>query len=182
MLFSPRWLGMSARPLHVLFVGTRNSARSIMAEAMLHELGTHRFRAFSAGSDPAGTPDPLALTTLLRFGFPIEGLRSKSWHEFALDQSNAPPLHVVLTVCDDVARMPTPIWPGGPLTAHWPVPDPCRVTASNRQRLRAFNNAAAMLRDRIELLVNLPLDKLDDFALRLHLKDIGRESLLGLVR
>ena len=153
-----------------------------MAEGMLRALGGQRFRALSAGIAPADAPDPLALETLQRMGFAIEGLRSKSWQALALAHGNAPALDVVITLCEGSAEQARRILPGAAVNADWPLPDPAMVAGSNRQRIRAFGQAAAMLRDRIELLVALPVHKLDAFTLALHLKDIGRENLLDAMR
>jgi arsenate reductase len=143
---------------NVLFLCTGNSARSILAEAMLNDpaLGLGRFRAFSAGSHPRGAVHPLALDLLREHGVPAEGLRSKSWNEFAAP--GAPPIDLVITVCDDAAAEECPVWPGRPATLHWSVPDPAAVTGSEAERRQAFANAMRLLRRRIGLLVEGQLD------------------------
>jgi len=160
-------------PLNVLFLCTGNSARSIMAEALAnHPSLGGKFLAFSAGSHPRGSVDPLAFEQLQRHHISIEGLRSKSWDEFA--QPNAPHLHFVFTVCDQAAAEVCPTWPGQPMTAHWGVPDPAAVTSSVDERRRAFRDAFFILRRRIELFACLPLDKLTRLALQEQLDAIGR--------
>ena len=159
--------------LNVLFLCTGNSARSILAEAMMNHpaIGDRRFRAFSAGSHPKGAIDPLALDILQQHQIPTDGLRSKSWDEFA--GPDAPQLHFVFTVCDQAAAEQCPIWPGQPMTAHWGVPDPAAVTASNEARQRAFRKAALVLKRRIELFASLPLASLARLALQERLDEIG---------
>ena len=161
--------------LNVLFLCTGNSARSILAEALLNHapIGGGKFRAFSAGSHPKGTVDPLALEQLERHHVPTEGLSSKSWDEFA--GPDAPQMHFVFTVCDHARAEPCPVWPGRPMTAHWGVPDPTAVTSSDESRRRAFKEAALILRRRIELFVSLPLDKLTRLALQDRMDEIGRQ-------
>jgi arsenate reductase len=166
----------ASAPLNVLFLCTGNSARSILAEAMTNypPITGGKFRAFSAGSHPKGTVDPLAIAFLQQCGIPTEGLRSKDWREFAA--ADSPRLHFVFTVCDQAAAEQCPVWPGQPMTAHWGVPDPAAVTSSDADRLRAFRDAALLLRRRIELFASLPLDKLTRLALQARLDDIGRTS------
>lgn len=135
-------------------------------------IGGGRFRAFSAGSHPTGAVDPLALETLQRHHLPVEGLRSKSWDEFAA--ADAPRVHFVFTVCDQAAAEQCPAWPGQPMTAHWSVPDPAAVTSSDVERRRAFRETLLLLRRRIELFASLPLDKLTRLALQERLDEIGR--------
>lgn len=166
---------MTAEPtasLNVLFLCTGNSARSILAEALLASHGKNRFRAFSAGSHPTGTVHPLALDILSKNRLATEGLRSKSWEEFA--SPGAPPLDFVFTVCDNAAGEVCPVWPGQPITAHWGVEDPAAVEGDESVRRRAFLNAYTVLRTRIQLFVNLPLTSLDRLALAQRLRDIGR--------
>ena len=160
----------------VLFLCTGNSARSILAEAMLNDpaIGGGRFRAFSAGSHPSGTVHPLALELLRQHGIGTDGLRSKSWTEFA--GPHAPALQAVITVCDAAAAEPCPVWPGHPVTAHWGAPDPVAVTGSDVERRRAFGDAMRILRTRIELLVGLSLDDLEPAALRRCLNEIGKAA------
>jgi protein-tyrosine-phosphatase len=161
-------------PLNVLFLCTGNSARSIIAEALANHapLAGGKFRAFSAGSHPRGSIDPLAAEQLQQHHISIEGLRSKSWNEFA--QPDAPHLHFVFTVCDQAAAEVCPTWPGQPMTAHWGVPDPAAVTTSAEDRRRAFREAFFILRRRIELFACLPLDKLTRLALQERLDAIGQ--------
>lgn len=161
-----------APSLSVLFLCTGNSARSILAEALLANLGKPRFRAFSAGSHPTGAVHPLALEILTRNRLATEGLRSKPWEEFS--QPGSPPLDFVFTVCDNAAGEVCPVWPGQPITAHWGVEDPAAVQGDEALRRRAFLNAYTLLRTRIQLFVNLPLASLDRLALAQRLSDIGR--------
>ncbi|MEP7186465.1 MAG: arsenate reductase ArsC [Rhodanobacter sp.] len=156
---------------HVLFLCTGNSARSILAEALLNVLGKGRFRAFSAGSFPSGTVQPIAAELARSIGYD-EPLRSKSWDEFA--QADSPPIDIVITVCDNAAGEICPIWPGQPVTAHWGVPDPVAVEGSDDVRRRAFNSALLMLRQRIDLLLSLPLEKLDRVGIQRELRTIGQ--------
>jgi arsenate reductase len=160
--------------LNVLFLCTGNSARSILAEGLINHpaIGGGKFRGFSAGSHPKGRVDPMALELLEQNHLPIDGLRSKSWEEFA--KADAPPLHFVFTVCDQAAAEVCPTWPGQPMTAHWGVPDPAAVTTSDEARRRAFRDAFFVLRRRIELFASLPLDKLRGLALQERLNEIGR--------
>jgi arsenate reductase len=157
---------------NVLFLCTGNSARSILAEASLNHLGRGRFRAFSAGSHPTGQVNPLALELLARLKIPAGTPRSKSWDEFAAP--GAPPLHFVFTVCDAAAGESCPIWPGQPFTAHWGVEDPAAAGGSLEERQAAFRTALRILSRRIELFINLPLEKLDRLALQERLTGIGK--------
>jgi arsenate reductase len=159
------------RARNVLFLCTGNSARSIMAEALLNALGRGRFHAHSAGSHPTGTVNPLALETLGRMGIPVQRLRSKSWDEFA--SPGAPALDFVFTVCGKAAGEACPIWPGHPMTAHWGVDDPAAVPGPEEGRRQAFWTAATLLRRRIELFLSLPLDRIDAPSLRAKLAEIG---------
>jgi len=151
-----------SEPRTVLFLCTGNSARSLLAEALLDRLGEGRFRSFSAGSQPKGEPHPMALEVLRCHGFATEGLRSKCWHEFA--GPDAPPIDLVITVCDNAAGESCPVWPGRPIAAHWGIEDPATVEGE-RQR-EAFEQALRYLRNRISLLVELPPESLDELALR----------------
>ncbi|HUW53606.1 MAG TPA: arsenate reductase ArsC [Rhodanobacter sp.] len=164
---------MSAKIHNVLFLCTGNSARSVMAEALLNVLGAGRFKAFSAGSFPSGKVQPIAAELARMVGY-AEPLRSKSWDEFA--QPGAPPIDIVITVCDNAAGEVCPIWPGHPVTAHWGVPDPVAADGSEEARRRAFKSAWMMLRQRIELLLALPLDKLDRLATEHELRAIGQTT------
>ena len=160
-------------PYNVLFLCTGNSARSILAEAILNRRGQPNFRAFSAGSHPAGRVNSHALQQLESSGLPVEGLRSKSWDEFA--KPGAPQMHFVFTVCDSAAAEVCPVWPGQPVTAHWGIPDPASVVGSPDQIARAFRDAFVTVGRRIDLLLSLPMEKLDALALRKEVERIGRE-------
>ena len=142
------------RPYNVLFLCTGNSARSIMAEAMLNHAGKGRFKAYSAGSHPNGRVNPFSLETLRSLGLPTEGLRSKSWNEFAAP--GAPPIDIVITVCDNAAAEVCPTWPGKPAKAHWGVEDPAAIEGTDDEKRAAFHGAARLLKQRIELLVANP--------------------------
>lgn len=158
-------------PRNILFICTGNSARSVLAQALMNHLGAQRFTAFSAGSQPKGEVHPEALATLRRLRVGTEGLRSKSWGEYAGD--GAPPMHFVITVCDQAAGEVCPVWPGQPITAHWGMADPAQVQGSAETIERAFTDTAMTLKRRIEFLLSLPLDKLDRIALQQQVRDIG---------
>ena len=158
----------------VLFLCTGNSARSIMAEAILNFTGSSHFVAYSAGSHPSGTVRPEALRELERAGIPTEGLRSKSWDEFALP--GAPELDFILTVCDNAAKEVCPVWPGHPASAHWGVPDPAAMQGSAAEVERAYREAFLMLERRISLFLALPLKSLDSIAVKKELDGIGRAT------
>ena len=163
-----------ARHYNVLFLCTGNSARSIMAEAILNHKGRPVFTAYSAGSHPSGTVRAEAVRLLQAAHVPAQGLRSKSWEEFA--RPSAPALDFVITVCDNAAREVCPVWPGQPVTAHWGVADPAAARGSAEEIERAFRDAFLLLDRRIDLLLNLPLDKLDRLALNREMAKIGREG------
>jgi arsenate reductase (thioredoxin) len=163
---------MADRPFNILFLCTGNSARSILAEAILDKLGAGRFRAFSAGSQPKGAVNPHALTLLQGLGYGTAGLRSKSWSEFA--RPGAPALDFVFTVCDNAAGESCPVWPGQPITAHWGVPDPAEATGSPAEIALAFKDAYRMLHQRIAAFTSLPIRSLDALSLQQRLKEIGR--------
>lgn len=165
---------MSDRVYNVLFLCTGNSARSILAEAILNREGKGRFRAFSAGSQPKGEVNPHALTLLKNAGYDTSALRSKSWNEFA--EAGAPQLDFVFTVCDNAAGEACPFWPGQPMTAHWGIPDPAAAEGSEAEIGVAFNDAYRMLKRRIELFLALPLAKLDRMVLSTKLKEIGQSA------
>ena len=163
---------MSAhQPLNVLFLCTGNSARSIIAEAIMNREGRGRFQAFSAGSHPKGEVNPHAITLLESLHYRSEAMRSKSWDEFAAE--GAPKLDFVFTVCDDAAAEVCPIWPGQPMTAHWGMPDPAEATGAPAQIALAFADAYRMLNNRITLFMNLPLASLDKLSLQRRLSEIG---------
>jgi len=162
---------MNDKVYNVLFICTHNSARSILAEAILNSAGRGGFVAHSAGSQPRGEIHPLALATLAKLRLPTDGYRSKSWGEFALPE--APPMDFVVTVCDNAAGEPCPVWPGQPMTAHWGVPDPSAVQGGDDERAQAFWNAATLLKRRIDLMLALPLVSLDRLSLQREVRDIG---------
>lgn len=157
---------------NVLFLCTGNSARSIMAEAILNHKGKGRFSACSAGSHPSGRPRPEALQQIESAGLSIAGLRSKSWDEFSMP--GAPKLDFVFTVCDNAAKEPCPYWPGQPMTAHWGIPDPVAVQGTPEEIARAFRDAFVILDRRIGLFLSLPLATLDQFAIKHEIDNIGR--------
>ena len=171
---------MSQRVMNVLFICTGNSARSILAEAILNNpaIGQGRFRAFSAGSHPAGQVQPIALELLRQYHYPTEGLRSKSWDEFS--GPGAPALDFVFTVCDKAAGEACPYWPGQPMTAHWGVEDPVAVQGSHEEQRRAYANAFMVLRNRLSMFAALPIDKLDRLALKKKLDEIGQARPVAL--
>ncbi len=165
---------MSSHTYNVLFICTGNSARSIMAEAILNQLGGGRFRAYSAGSQPAGAVNPMAIELLARNRFPTEDLRSKNWDEFSAP--DAPRMDFVLTVCDKAAGEVCPVWPGQPMSAHWGVEDPVAVEGSEAHRRKAFSDAFMILNRRIAIFLSLPIDKLDRLSLQNELRRIGKEG------
>lgn len=160
------------RPYNVLFLCTGNSARSILAEAILNAEAKGKFRAYSAGSFPKGEVNPHAIALLKSLDLPTEDLRSKSWDEFA--RSDAPQMDFIFTVCDDAAGEVCPVWPGHPMTAHWGLADPAAVEGSEEEKVRAFHDAFRTLSNRIRLLLALPFEKLDRLKLQHHLHEIGR--------
>ena len=160
--------------MHVLFLCTGNSARSILAEAYLNSAGKGRFQVYSAGSQPAGRVNPFALELLQKNRIDTSGARSKSWDEFA--RPGAPKLDLVFTVCDNAAGEVCPIWPGQPITAHWGVADPAVVTGTDADKRKAFLRAFSELSTRINLLLALPMDKLDRPALKRKLDEIGKSG------
>ena len=158
---------------NVLFLCTGNSARSILAEAILNQKGGANFTAFSAGSRPTGTVRPEALRQLEAVHLPTTGLRSKSWEEFS--KPDAPRLDFVFTVCDNAANEVCPVWPGQPMTAHWGIPDPAAVRGTQEQIEKAFRDAFFLLDRRISLFLSLPLATLDRFSLKKEVDNIGRQ-------
>ncbi|QOZ10842.1 arsenate reductase ArsC [Bradyrhizobium sp. CCBAU 51765] len=163
---------MPDRVYNVLFLCTGNSARSVLAESILRKDGAGRFRSFSAGSTPKGAVHPLALRTLQSMDYPVDGMRSKSWLEFAAP--DAPVMDFVFTVCDNAAGESCPVWPGQPTTAHWGIEDPAAVEGTEIERLAAFSRAFRYLKNRIGAFVNLPLTGIDRLSLGTKLREIGR--------
>jgi len=163
---------MAEKIYNVLFVCTGNSARSILAEGLLNDLGAGRFKAYSAGSHPSGRVSPHALRTLERLRLSADGYRSKNWDEFA--KPGAPAMHFVLTVCDRAAGEVCPVWPGQPMTAHWGVADPAAFEGSQEATERQFMDTALVLKRRIELMLALPLARLDAMAIQREMRDIGK--------
>lgn len=159
------------RPIHVLFLCTHNSARSVLAEALLNHLGQGRFRAFSAGSHPRSEPNPLALKVLREAGIATEGIASKRWDVFGSPDS--PRMDLVITVCDNAAGETCPYWPGQPATAHWGYPDPSAVEGDDATRVEAFRRTMLAIRHRLELLVSLPPQALDRIALQRTARDLA---------
>jgi len=162
---------VAEHPYNVLFLCTGNSARSILAEALINQYGPSKFKGFSAGSHPKGQVHPIALELLQRMNFPTEGLRSKSWDEFATPGS--PPLDFVFTVCDNAAGEVCPYWPGQPMTAHWSVPDPAAVEGTDTEKWMAFRDTFRLLDNRVKLFTSLPLGLLDRIKLQESLDAIG---------
>jgi len=165
-------------PFNVLFLCTGNSARSIMAEAILNKLGAGKFRAYSAGSQPKGQPHPETLRLLQSLGYDTSGFRSKSWSEFA--RPGAPALDFIFTVCDNAAGEACPLWPGQPMTAHWGIPDPADASGTPAQIALAFKDAYRMLFQRIESFAALPIRSLDQLSLQRRLQEIGRMDALAM--
>lgn len=163
---------MSDKTYNVLFLCTGNSARSILGEALLNHLGKGRFRAYSAGSHPAGAVNPFAIELLRKNRLPVEDLRSKSWDEFTAP--DGPQFDFVFTVCDKAAGESCPVWPGQPMTAHWGIDDPAAATGSDEDKRKAFVQAFTQLNRRISLFISLPVEKLDKLTLKRNLDDIGR--------
>ena len=165
---------MTKAPLNVLFLCTHNSARSIIAEAVMNKLGAGRFKAYSAGSQPSGRVLPYALDMLGKIGYDISNMRSKSWEEFTAP--DAPQLDFVFTVCDNAANETCPVWPGQPISAHWGLPDPSSAQGSDTEKHLAFADTHRMLYQRIGIFVNLPLASLDSLSLQRRLDEIGQST------
>jgi arsenate reductase len=161
--------------LNVLFLCTGNSARSILAEALLNDRGRGRFRAFSAGSFPAGRVNPFAAELLRQHGLPVDTMRSKSWDEFSA--ADAPTIDFVVTVCDNAATEACPVWAGHPYTAHWGIPDPAAVAGTDAAKRLAFADAYRLLANKIEQFINLPFDSLSKTLLQQQLDEIGRDHI-----
>ncbi len=165
---------MSDHVFNVLFLCTGNSARSVLAESILRKDGAGRFRAFSAGSAPKGAVHPLALRVLDRMDYPTDGMRSKSWMEFAAP--DAPVMDFVFTVCDNAAGEACPVWPGQPMTAHWGIEDPAAAEGTELEKEAAFTTAFRFLKNRIDAFISLPLNKIDRLSLGTRLREIGRSE------
>ena len=163
---------MPERVFNVLFLCTGNTARSILSEAILNKDGNGRFRGYSAGSQPKGMVNPIALRLLQRLEYSTAGLRSKSWEEFA--KPGAPVMDFVFTVCDNAAGEACPVWPGRPMTAHWGIEDPAAVEGSDAEKQAAFIEAHRLLKNRIDAFISLPLKSIDALALGPKLREIGR--------
>jgi len=163
---------MADKVYNVLFVCTGNSARSIIAEGLMNSGARGRFKAYSAGSHPNGVVNPFALQALAELRIPTDGFRSKSWDEFGSPDS--PPLDFVFTVCDQAAGEVCPFWPGQPMTAHWGLPDPAAFVGSNEDKRLRFRDTAVTLKRRIDLMLSLPIKRLDAMALRREITGIGR--------
>ena len=163
---------MSDKVYNVIFLCTGNSARSIMAEKLMEHWGNGKFKAYSAGSHPNGKVNPFAIQTLKNMGLSVEGLRSKSWDEFAVE--GAPHLDFVFTVCDNAAGEVCPYWPGQPMTAHWGVEDPAAVEGTDEEKVAAFKKISNYLGNRIKLFAALPISKLDDMKLKAEIDAIGK--------
>lgn len=168
---------MSEHTYNVLFLCTGNSARSILAEAIMNRVGQGRFKAYSAGSHPQGEVHPYALDLLQLMNFKTDFARSKNWDEFA--EPGAPQMDFVFTVCDRAAAESCPIWPGQPMTAHWGVPDPVTVSGTEAERRLAFSEAYRMLNNRISIFVSLPLTSISKLALQKRLDEIGKEQTVA---
>lgn len=169
---------MSDRVLNVLFLCTGNSARSVLAEAILNKVGAGKFKAFSAGSQPKGQVHPRTLELLQSLEYDTSEFRSKSWDEFAT--ASAPPIDFIFTVCDNAAGESCPVWPGKPMTAHWDIPDPAEATGTDAQIALAFKEAYAMLSRRIELFAALPFERLDQMTIGARLREIGNLDQISL--
>lgn len=163
---------MSDRVFNVLFLCTGNSARSIIAEAVMNRIGVGKFKAYSAGSQPKGEVHPVALELLKKQNYDVSAFRSKDWTEFA--EPGAPQMDFVFTVCDNAAAEACPVWPGQPMSAHWGLPDPAAVISSEVDQHLAFADTLRMLTQRIDIFINLPLSSLDKMALQKRLDDIGK--------
>jgi arsenate reductase (thioredoxin) len=165
---------MTNKTYNVLFLCTHNSARSVLAEGLLNQMGEGRFKAYSAGSSPSGTVNPLALKTLQSLGCDTANMRSKSWEEFA--SPNAPRMDFIFTVCDNAAGEVCPIWPGHPMTAHWGFADPSLTQGEDDTRLAAFAHTAQLITTRLRLFTSLPLETLDHMSLSAELRKLGGQT------
>lgn len=162
---------MAPRTYNVLFICTGNSARSIIGEALLNAVGRGRFQAYSAGSSPKGDVHPLAIRELQKLHVPTEGLRSKGWDDFA--REGAPVMDFVFTVCDKAAGEVCPVWPGQPVTAQWGMPDPAAVEGPEEMRLKAFRDVALMMKRRLDIMLAMPIERLDRMTIQQQVRDIG---------
>lgn len=167
-------MSLTTKPLNVLFLCTGNSARSILFEALLNQIGQGRYCAFSAGSQPAGQVNPFALQVLEKAGINTTGLRSKSWDEFAAP--NAPVMNLVITVCDNAAGEVCPFWPGQPATAHWGYPDPAAATGSDAEKLAVFERTLRAIKQRLDIFISLPTEKLDRMALQSEARRLAQNQ------
>ena len=165
---------MAQESYNVLFLCTGNSARSIMAESILNRLGAGKFKGYSAGSHPTGQVHPMAIDLLRKLNHPTEGLRSKSWDVFAA--SGAPQMDFVFTVCDNAAGEVCPVWPGHPMTAHWPFPDPAAFVGSDAEKRTFFADVYGQIHNRVSVFVSLPIGALDRLALKQRLAEIGQRQ------
>jgi arsenate reductase len=163
------------KPYNILVLCTGNSARSILAEALLNTMGAGRFTAYSAGSHPTGRVNPYATEQVRSLGCPVESLRSKSWDEFA--RPDAPVMDFIVTVCDNAAGEVCPVWPGKPVTAHWGFPDPAAVTGTEEEKRAAFARTMHQIRNRVQLFMSLPLETLDRMAVESRMRALGNEPL-----
>ena len=167
-------MSLHIKTLNVLFLCTGNSARSILFEALLNQLGQGRYQAFSAGSQPAGKVNPFALQVLEKAGISTSGLRSKSWDEFAAP--GAPSMDLVITVCDNAAGEVCPFWPGQPATAHWGYPDPAAATGSDAEKLAVFERTMRAIKQRLDIFISLPTEKLDRMALQNEAQRLAQDQ------
>src|ERR1035437_3413922 len=163
------------RPYNILILCTGNSARSIIGEALFNTMGAGRFKAYSAGSHPAGRVNPFAIEQVRALGYPVENLRSKSWDEFA--EAGAPQMDFIVTVCDNAAGEACPLWPGKPVTAHWGFPDPMSVVGTDEQKRAAFAQTLREIRIRVQQFLSLQLETLDRMAIENRMRDLGKQPL-----
>lgn len=163
---------MSDKTFNILVLCTGNSARSIMGEALFNTLGKGRFKAYSAGSHPAGKVHPFAIEAVERLGYPVGDLRSKSWDEFAVPE--APQMDLIFTVCDSAAGEVCPVWPGQPITAHWGFEDPAAFVGTDEEKRRKFQEIFRFMTNRVQLFANLPLTSLDKFVIKREMDNIGQ--------
>ena len=166
---------MTNKSYNILVLCTGNSARSIMAEALINTLGDGRFHAFSAGSHPTGKVNPFAIEQISKLDYPLDKLRSKDWSEFA--QASAPKMDFIITVCDKAAGEACPVWPGQPISAHWGFEDPAAVEGSDEDKGRAFAKVFRQISNRVRIFLSLPLDKLDKLAMKREMEKIGQLNI-----